>query len=48
MTRVQFLAGAIMGFISLCHHVFTSSGDHPASCQMDTDGSFPRGKVVRA
>jgi hypothetical protein len=37
-----------VGNFSLHHRVQTSSGAHPASCPMDTRGSFPGGKAAGA
>jgi len=48
ITRVQFLAEAIMGFFFLCHHVQNGSGAHPAPYPMGTMISFPGGKVAEA
>jgi len=45
MIGVQVLAGA--GNYSLCHHVQTHSGAHPASYPVGTRASFPGGKAVR-
>jgi len=45
-TMVQLLAGA-QNF-SLCHHVLTGSGAHPASYLMGTRSSFLGGKAVGA
>jgi len=47
MTRVQFPAGAVKGLFSLCHHVQTGSGAHPASYTMGTR-DFPGGEVAGA
>jgi hypothetical protein len=33
---------------SLCHHVQTGYGAHPASYPMGTESSFPRGKAAGA
>jgi hypothetical protein len=33
---------------SLCHHIWTDSGDHSVSYPMDFGGSFPRCKVIVA
>jgi hypothetical protein len=33
---------------SLLHNAHTGSGAHPASCTMDTGGSFPEFKVAGA
>jgi hypothetical protein len=43
---VRFPAGA--GNFSLNHRVQNGSGAHPASCPMDTRGSFLGGKVAGA
>jgi len=42
--KVQFLAETMMGFLSLCHHIQTGSGAHPASYSVGTWGSYPWGK----
>jgi hypothetical protein len=44
MIGVRFAAGA--GNFSVRHHVQTSSGAHPASYPMGTEGSFCRGKAA--
>jgi len=46
MTRVQFLAGAVKGFLSFHHHAQTSSQAHPAYYPVGIGVSFPRGKVA--
>jgi hypothetical protein len=48
MTRVQFPAGAVWVFPSLCHHVDIGSVVHPASCAVGVGVSFPDGKVAGA
>jgi len=47
MTGVQFPAGAMMGFFSLHHCIYTGSEAHPAYYLMGTRDSFPRSKVAR-
>jgi len=47
-TWVQFLAGTMMGFLSLCHLIHTISEVHLASNLMGTRGSYPSGKVAWA
>jgi len=46
MTRVKFLAGAMMEFFSLYRCIQTGSAAHPASYHMGTRGSFPWGEAV--
>jgi hypothetical protein len=45
-SRVQFPAGA--GNFSPHHRVQNGSGAHPASCPIETRGSFPGGKAAGA
>jgi len=47
MTKVQFPAGAIMGFFSLRHLIQAGFGAHPASYPMGKEGSYPESKVAR-
>jgi len=37
----MFQHGYNSGIFSLCHHIQTGFGAHPASCPMDTGDSFP-------
>jgi hypothetical protein len=37
----------VYDFLSLCHHIQTSSEANPASYPLGTVSSFPRGKVTR-
>jgi hypothetical protein len=54
VSSVGIVTGCIAGFrftvgaryFSLLHSAQTGSGAHPASCPMDTGGSFPGGKAV--
>jgi hypothetical protein len=45
-SRVRFPAGAVN--FSLYHRVQNGPGAHPASCVMDTGGSFPGGIAAGA
>jgi len=44
MSRIQFLAGAMMGYFSICHHNHIGKMAHSASYPMGNRGSYPEGK----
>jgi len=47
-TGIQFLAGTMMAFFSLCHHIHDGSGAHLASYPRGSGGSYPRDKVTKS
>jgi len=48
MTGVQFPAGVMMGFSSLCHGVQTGFGAHPTCHPISTGVYYAGGKAAAA
>jgi len=47
ITGVQFPAGAMKKYFSLCYNIQTGSRSHPASYPIGTEGAFPGSEVAR-